>query len=121
MVSKLFDDLGRLAFRRGGADNRTAERIEQAHHGAGHRTVHGHCNFCATFGQRVERASKFRAYVLSANGYAVKELPGPATFIQWRADHYPLGAPDPPQGVKNVTYIITFLYPLRNIGVWGGR
>ena len=26
-------------------------------------------------------------------------------------NHYPLGAPDPPRGVKNVTYIITFLYP----------
>ena len=47
MVSKLFEDHGRLAIRRGGADNRTAERIEQAHHGAGHRTVHGLCNFCA--------------------------------------------------------------------------
>ena len=29
----------------------------------------------------------------------------------WLNNHYPLGAPDPPRGVKNVTYIITFLYP----------
>jgi hypothetical protein len=32
----------------------------------------------------------------------------------------PSWRPWPPQGVKNVTYIITFLYPPRNIGVWGG-
>ena len=37
------------------------------------------------FGQRVARASKFRTYVLSAGGYTVKELPIPASFIQWRA------------------------------------
>ena len=34
------------------------------------------------YGQRVARASKFRTYILSSNGYTVKELPGPATFVQ---------------------------------------
>ena len=31
--------------------------------------------------------------------------------LHYTTHHYPLGAPDPPRGVKNVTYIITFLYP----------
>ena len=35
--------------------------------------------------------------------------------------HYPLGSPDPPRVVKNVTYIITFLYPpLKYRGLGGG-
>ena len=37
------------------------------------------------FGQRMARASRFRTYILTAGGYTVKELPGPATFVQWRA------------------------------------
>ena len=41
---------------------------------------------------------------------------------RWHAENITtLLAPlTPPQGVKNVTYIITFLYPPRNIGIWGG-
>eukprot|EP00435_Cladocopium_sp_Y103_P030830 s1995_g7.t1 len=37
------------------------------------------------FGQKVARASKYRTYVLTAGGYTVKELPGPSSFLQWRA------------------------------------
>ena len=35
----------------------------------------------------------------------------PYTVCIYIYNHYPLGAPDPPRGVKNVAYIITFLYP----------
>ena len=37
------------------------------------------------YGQRALRASKFRTFVASPNGYVTKELPGPASFHQWRA------------------------------------
>lgn len=59
------------------------------------------------FGQRVARASKFRAYVLSANGYTVKELPGPATFIsgiqgaEIGTDHAGCGGPGKPPRVRD--------------------
>ena len=36
------------------------------------------------FGQRHLKASRFRSYVLTAEGYVTKELPGPANYIQWR-------------------------------------
>ena len=36
------------------------------------------------FGQRAMKASKFRTYVLTSTGYVTKEIPGPATFPQWR-------------------------------------
>ena len=39
------------------------------------------------FGSKAMRASRLRAYVLTSNGYATKELPGPATFVQWRASY----------------------------------
>ena len=34
--------------------------------------------------QRAMKAAKFRSFVLTASGYATKELPGPSTFVQWR-------------------------------------
>ena len=37
------------------------------------------------YGQRALRASKFRTFVASPNGFVTKELPGPASFHQWRA------------------------------------
>ena len=37
------------------------------------------------YGQRALRASKFRTFVASPSGYVTKELPGPASFVQWRA------------------------------------
>ena len=37
------------------------------------------------YGQKAARASKYRTHVLTASGYTTKELPGPATFVQWRA------------------------------------
>ena len=37
------------------------------------------------YGSKALRASRFRSYVLTANGYVTKELPGPATFVQWRS------------------------------------
>ena len=36
------------------------------------------------FGHRALKASRFRTYVLTSTGYTTKELPGPATFTQWR-------------------------------------
>ena len=36
------------------------------------------------YGHRALKASKFRTYVLTSTGYTTKELPGPATFSQWR-------------------------------------
>ena len=36
------------------------------------------------FGHRALKASQFRTYVLTSTGYTTKELPGPATFTQWR-------------------------------------
>jgi len=36
------------------------------------------------FGHRALKASRFRTYVLTSSGYTTKELPGPATFTQWR-------------------------------------
>ena len=36
------------------------------------------------FGQRHLKASRFRSYVLTSEGYVTKELPGPANYIQWR-------------------------------------
>lgn len=36
------------------------------------------------FVQRALKASKFRSFVLMANGYVTGELPGPANFTQWR-------------------------------------
>ena len=45
------------------------------------------CDFAIfmPYGQKVARAVKYRTYVLSAGGYTVKELPGPSSYIQWRA------------------------------------
>ena len=40
---------------------------------------------CVPYGSKALRASRFRSYVLTASGYVTKELPGPATFVQWRA------------------------------------
>ena len=37
------------------------------------------------YGAKALRASKFRTYTLTPEGYAVKELQGPATYIQWRS------------------------------------
>ena len=37
------------------------------------------------YGQRALRASKFRTFVASPNGYVTKELPGPASYVQWRS------------------------------------
>eukprot|EP00435_Cladocopium_sp_Y103_P009539 s1894_g2.t1 len=37
------------------------------------------------FGAKHLRASRFRAYVLTSNGYQTKELPGPSSFTQWRS------------------------------------
>ena len=37
------------------------------------------------FGSKALKASKFRTYVLTAEGYTTKELQGPANFIQWKA------------------------------------
>lgn len=37
------------------------------------------------YGSKALRASKFRNYTLTANGYVTKDLPGPSGFIQWRA------------------------------------
>ena len=37
------------------------------------------------YGQKAARASNYRTHVLTANGYTTKELPGPASFVQWRA------------------------------------
>ena len=36
------------------------------------------------FGQRHLKASRLRTYVLTAEGYVTKDLPGPANYIQWR-------------------------------------
>eukprot|EP00435_Cladocopium_sp_Y103_P065381 s228_g27.t1 len=36
------------------------------------------------FGQRALKASRFRTFVLTDSGYISKEIPGPATFTQWR-------------------------------------
>ena len=37
------------------------------------------------YGSKALRASRFSSYVLIASGYVTKELPGPPTFVQWRA------------------------------------
>ena len=37
------------------------------------------------YGQKAARASKYRTHVLASSGYTTKELPGPSTFVQWRA------------------------------------
>lgn len=37
------------------------------------------------YGAKALRASKFRTYTLTPEGYAVKELQGPSTYIQWRS------------------------------------
>ena len=37
------------------------------------------------FGSKALKASKFRTYVLTADGYVTKELQGPANFTQWKA------------------------------------
>ena len=37
------------------------------------------------FGRKALRASRYRTWVPTAEGYASKELPGPANFTQWRA------------------------------------
>ena len=37
------------------------------------------------FGQRALRASRYRTYVQTPEGFTAKELPGPASFVQWRA------------------------------------
>lgn len=39
--------------------------------------------FWVPYGQRAMKAAKFRSFVLTASGYATKELLGP-TFVQWR-------------------------------------
>ena len=37
------------------------------------------------FGSRALKASRFRTYVLTSEGYVTKELAGPANFTQWKA------------------------------------
>ena len=37
------------------------------------------------FGREALRASKYRTWVPTADGYVSKELPGPSNFTQWRA------------------------------------
>ena len=37
------------------------------------------------FGQRALRASRYRTYIQTPEGFTAKELPGPASFVQWRA------------------------------------
>ena len=37
------------------------------------------------FGRKALRASKYRTWVPTADGYVSKELPGPSNFTQWRA------------------------------------
>ena len=37
------------------------------------------------FGRKALRASKFRTWIFTAEGYTAKALPGPANFTQWRA------------------------------------
>ena len=36
------------------------------------------------YGHRMQRAAKFRSFVLTPNGYTAKELPGPTNYVQWR-------------------------------------
>lgn len=37
------------------------------------------------FGARALKASKFRSFIMTADGYVTKELQGPACFLQWRS------------------------------------
>lgn len=37
------------------------------------------------FGSKALKASRFRTYVLTADGYVTKELQGPANYVQWKA------------------------------------
>ena len=46
-----------------------------------------YCDFgvFVPFGRKALRASKYRTWIPTAEGYVSKELPGPANFTQWRA------------------------------------
>ena len=46
-----------------------------------------YCDFgvFVPFGRKALRASKYRTWIPTADGYVSKELPGPANFTQWRA------------------------------------
>ena len=83
-------------------------------------------NLCGIFHTKMKwhvsyTASWYRVFLIVSVGYSQnKNEITRVIYSLWHWNHYPLGAPDPPRGVKNVTYIITFLYPPRNIGVWGG-
>lgn len=37
------------------------------------------------FGKKALRASKYRTYIPTAGGYITKEIPGPASYVQWLA------------------------------------
>ena len=46
-----------------------------------------YCDFgvFVPFGRKALRASKYKTWIPTADGYVAKELPGPADFTQWRA------------------------------------
>ena len=46
-----------------------------------------YCDFgvFVPFGRKALRASKYKTWIPTADGYVAKELPGPANFTQWRA------------------------------------
>ena len=59
----------------------TAERFGTKDQNPGHSPLHGFWVFCSLS----LRASKYRTFVLSSDGYTAKELPGSSNFVQWRA------------------------------------
>ena len=48
-----------------------------------------YCDFgiFVPYGRKQLRASKFRAHILTSNGYVMKEIPGPANYAMWRASY----------------------------------
>ena len=85
MDSELHPNHGRVACRRGRTFNRAVVSSTSEDQHPGHRPVHRFCDICAVWAECSKSLQIQDSCPHVQYGYVTKEIPGPASFVQWRA------------------------------------